>query len=199
MALSFGKNKSKSSGSTTQNFDQTTNTSLSPRAWNLLNSRIGEIGGQEYQRLDPNAYKEYENPYQQEVIDATTADIMASRGQAQNADRSMLAGAGAFGDKRRGIVEAETTGNYDRTLATTLAGLRSRGYESAQGVAQGENTNANAYEADLQRRIDALMSLLGQETTSRQTGTARGTSQNRSSGMNFGASWSPAQGFNFGG
>lgn len=199
MALSFGKNKSKSSGSQTQKFDQTSNTSLSPRAWSMLSDRIGEIGGQEYQRLDPNAYKDYENPYQQEVIDATTADIMSSRDQAMNADRAMLAGAGAFGDKRRGIVEAETTGNYDRTLATTLAGLRSRGYEHSQGIAQGENTNANAYEADLQRRIDALLSILGNETTTRASGTSSGTSKGKTTGYSFGGSFTPADGFNFGG
>lgn len=185
-AITGGASKSKSKGTQSQSFNQTTNTSLSDRAYGALTDRIGQIGGQSYQRLDPNAYKEYEDPYQDDVINATTADIMAARDQAGNADRAMLAGAGAFGDKRRGIVEAETAGEYDRTLATTLAGLRSRGYSQAQGIAQGENTNANAYQADLQRRIDALMSILGNETTSNSRGSSSGRSTGQTTGMNLG-------------
>ena len=186
--LTGGKNKSKKTE--TQSFNQTSNTRLSDRAYGLLSSRINDVEDDTYKRLDPDAYKDYEDPYQQEVIDATTADIMAARAQAMNADRAMLAGAGAFGDDRRGIVEAETAGNYDRTLATTLAGLRSGGFRYATGVAQGENTNENAYNADLQRRIDALIAMIaGGETTTSSYGTSQGTATGR--GSNLGFSFSP--------
>lgn len=182
MALSFGKNKSKSRQETSQSFNQTTG--LTDRARGLLADRIGQIGGQEYRSLDPDAYKAYEDPYQQEVIDATTADIMAARAKAMNADRSMLAGAGAFGDDRRGIVEAETSGEYDRTLATTLAGLRSGGFRFATGVAQDENSNRNAFDADLQRRLDALYALMADERTT--SGSSKGLAKGRQSGFNLG-------------
>lgn len=184
MALSFGKNSSKSRSSTNQSFNQNSMSGLTDRARGLLADRIGQIGGQEYRSLDPDAYKAYEDPYQQEVIDATTADIMAARAKAMNADRSMLAGAGAFGDDRRGIVEAETSGEYDRTLATTLAGLRSGGFRFATGVAQDENSNRNAFDADLQRRLDALYALMADERTT--SGSSKGLAKGRQSGFNLG-------------
>lgn len=186
MALSFGKNSSKSRSSTNQSFNQNSMSGLTDRARGLLADRIGQIGGQEYRSLDPEAYKAYEDPYQQDVIDATTADIMAARAKAMNEDRAMLAGAGAFGDDRRGVVEANTSGEYDRTLATTLAGLRSGGFRFATGVAQDENTNRNAFDADLQRRLDALYALMADERQTRTSGTSQGVSKGRQSGFNLG-------------
>ena len=186
MALSIGGNKSKSKGSSNQSFDQTGSTRLSDRSWNMLTGRMGELGGQEYRALDPNAYQDYMNPYQQEVIDATTADINANRDRAANQQRSDIAGAGAFGDDRRGIMEGELAGQYDRTLATTLGGLRSRGFSEAQGVAQGENDNRNQFDANTQAQINQLLALLGQETTTTTQGTQRGQTRGTTTGMNVG-------------
>ena len=183
---SGSKNKSKSSSSQTQQFDQTAQTSLSDRSWNMLTGRRDELAGQEYQALDPNAYQSYMNPYQQEVIDATTADINANRDRAANQQRSDIAGAGAFGDDRRGIMEAELAGQYDRTLATTLGGLRSRGFSEAQGVAQGENSNRNQFDANTQNQINQLLALLGQETNTRTRGTQSGQTRGTTTGMNLG-------------
>lgn len=183
--MSFGKNKSKSSQ--TQTMNQTQNTRLSDRSYGLLNDRMTELRGQEYQTLDPNAYKQYMDPYQDEVIAATTADINANRALEGNQQRSDLAGAQAFGDDRRGIMEAELTGKYDRTLATTLAGLRSRGFSQAQGVAAGENQGRNQYSAQTQAMINQLLGILGNETTTNTTGTS--TSKGKTSGMNLGFSY----------
>jgi hypothetical protein len=178
--------KSKSRQTENQSFNQTQDTRLSDRSFGMLNDRMNALGGREYQTLDPGAYKEYMNPFQQEVIDATTADINAQRGMAQNQDRSNMAAAGAFGDDRRGIVEAETAGQYDRTLATTLAGLRSRGFEGAQGVAAGENNNRNQFDQNTQAMINQLMALLGNETTTNSRGTSQGVTKGTGSSMNLG-------------
>lgn len=193
MSLQLGgsKNKSKTSGTQTQQFDQTSTSSLSPRAFDAISGRAGLLGQRQYQGLDPNAYKDFMNPYQQEVIDATTADIGAQRELAENAQRSDVAAAGAFGDKRRGIMEAELGGQYDRTLATTVAGLRSRGFEGAQGVAASENSNRNQFDQNTEALLNQLYALLGNETTTRNTGTSSGTSTGRSSGYNLGFSFEP--------
>lgn len=186
MALSLGGSKNKSKSSSNQSFDQTSSSRLSDRSYNMLTGRMGELQGQEYQALDPNAYQAYMNPYQQEVIDATTADINAQRGLAANQQRSDIAGAGAFGDDRRGIMEAELAGQYDRTLATTVGGLRARGFDQAQGVAQGENSNRNQFNAMTQQQINQLLSLLGQETETTTRGTSRGQTRGTQTGMNLG-------------
>jgi hypothetical protein len=187
--------KSKTSQSQNKSFNETQDTRLSDRSFGMLNDRMSALGGRQYQTLDPGAYKDYMNPFQQEVIDATTADINAQRGLAQNQDRSNMAAAQAFGDDRRGIVEAETAGQYDRTLATTLAGLRSRGFEGAQGVAAGENNNRNQFDQNTQAMINQLMALLGNETTTNSRGTSEGQSRGTGSGFGFGGSWSDRFGF----
>lgn len=184
MSLSGSKNKT--SASQTQQFNQSATQSLSPRAWDMINGRMSDLGKAEYKSLDPSAYKQYENPYQQEVIDATTADINANRALAGNSQRADIARAGAFGDNRRGIMEAELEGQYDRTLATTLGGLRARGYEQSLGVAQGENTNKNQFDQMTQQQINQLLALLSQETTTTGQGASSGTSRGKTSGFNLG-------------
>jgi hypothetical protein len=186
MAISAGASKQKSKGSSNQSFDQTASTRLSDRSFDMLSGRLGELGGQRYQALGANDYQTYMNPYQQEVIDATTADINANRDLAANQQRSDIAGAGAFGDKRRGVMEAELAGQYDRTLATTLGGLRSRGFSEAQGVAQGENANRNQFDANTQNQINQLLALLGQETVTNTQGNSRGQTRGTTTGMNLG-------------
>ena len=186
MAITGGASKEKSRGSSNQSFDQTASTRLSDRSFDMLSGRLGELGGQRYQALGANDYQTYMNPYQQEVIDATTADINANRDLAANQQRSDIAGAGAFGDKRRGVMEAELAGQYDRTLATTLGGLRSRGFSEAQGVAQGENANRNQFDANTQNQINQLLALLGQETVTNTQGNSRGQTRGTTTGMNLG-------------
>lgn len=193
--MSLTGSKSKTSSQQNQSFNQTQDTRLSDRAFGAFTDRMGELKGMQYQSLDPEAYKAFQNPFQQEVIDATTADINANRALAANDQRAQLAQSKAFGDDRRGVMEAELGGQYDRTLATTLGALRSRGFEQAQGVAAGENANKNQYSQQTQAMINQLLSLLGNETTSNSRGTSQGTSKGKSSNMGFGISWSPTSGF----
>lgn len=195
MPIGASGSKNKSKESTNQSFDQTASTRLSDRSWDMLNNRVGELGGQEYEALDPNAYQGYMDPYQDEVIAATTADINANRDKAANQQRSDLAGAGAFGDDRRGVIEAGLTGEYDRTLATTLAGLRSGGFRQAQGVAQGENSNRNQFNAMTQQQINQLLALLAQETETNTRGSSAGRTSRTGTNIGLTASWSPSGGF----
>ena len=149
MALSLGGSKNKSKSSQTQTQSGTQTSTLTPEARAMLLARQAEIGGQTYQALDPNAYKAYEDPYEQEVINAATADINAGRDVALNDQRAQALARGAKGlSDRRGVYEAETTGQFDRTLASTLAALRSRGYSQSVGIAQGENSNKNQFDAN---------------------------------------------------
>ena|GEM_PF-4713029 len=181
MALSIGGSKQKQSGSS----NQTSTTTLSPDAKNLLQQRLAELKGQSYEGLNPADIAQFNNPYQQEVINATTADITAARDEEANMARAaaLARGGGATSD-RRGVREAELAGRYDRTLATTIGGLRASGYNTATGVAQTENSNKNAFGANLQAQINQLLSLLASETTTNTTGSSRGNA----SGLNFGFS-----------
>lgn len=188
--MSFGKNKNKSSSTSNQSFNQTSRTSMGDYGRGLLESRLAELGGQGYQGLQVGDVNQWMNPYQQEVIDAATADINASRDQAVNQQRQAMLARGALGGSdRRGIYDAELQGQYDRTLATTLGGLRQSGYNQALGVAQQEAANRSNYDQSVQQQINQLLALLaGNDTVTTSSGTSTGSQTGKSSGrnMNFG-------------
>lgn len=197
MAFSLGGNKSKSKQSSSQNqsFDQTSSTSMGGYGKGILTDRMGELGGKAYEGLQVGDIEQWMNPQTQAVIDATTADIEAARGRAGNEQRQAMLARGALGGSdRRGVYEAELDGQYDRTLATTLGGLRSNAWDKAAGIAGGETANRNNYDQGVQQQINQLLALLaGSDTVTRSSGTSSGTS--KGSGTSYGVN----AGFKYGG
>ena len=187
MALSFGKSKNKSKNTSNQTMNQTSTSALTDDSRAILQQRLAELNGQNYEGLDPRAYEAFLDPFTNEVIAATTADINASRDEEANAQRQAMLARGALGSSdRRGVREAELTGRYDRTLASTTAGLRSSGFRQAQQVAQAENANRNNYQANLQQQINQLLSLLANDRVTTTNGVQTGISTGKSSGLKFG-------------
>lgn len=195
MSLSLGGKKSKTSGSQTQTQNSTSSTSMGDYGKGILTNRMNELGGKAYEGLQVGDIEQWMNPQTQAVIDATTADIEAARGRAGNEQRQAMLARGALGGSdRRGVYEAELQGNYDRTLATTLGGLRSNAWDKAAGIAGGEAANRSNYDQGVQQQINQLLALLaGSDTVTRSSGTASGTSSGKSSGFAFDA------GFKYGG
>lgn len=195
MSLSLGRNKSKTSGSQTQTQNSTSSTSMGDYGKGILTNRMNELGGKAYEGLQVGDIEQWMNPQTQAVIDATTADIEAARARAGNEQRQAMLARGALGGSdRRGVYEAELQGNYDRTLATTLGGLRSNAWDKAAGIAGGEAANRSNYDQSVQQQINQLLALLaGSDTVTRTSGTASGTSSGKSSGFAFDA------GFKYGG
>lgn len=195
MSLSLGGNKSKTSGSQTQTQNSTSSTSMGDYGKGILTNRMNELGGKAYEGLQVGDIEQWMNPQTQAVIDATTADIEAARGRAGNEQRQAMLARGALGGSdRRGVYEAELQGNYDRTLATTLGGLRSNAWDKAAGIAGGEAANRSNYDQSVQQQINQLLALLaGSDTVTRSSGTASGTSKGSGSQFGFDA------GFKYGG
>jgi hypothetical protein len=101
----------------------------------------------------------YMNPYQQEVIDRTMADINRSRQIAGASDAAKAIGQKAFGGSRAAVVEAETAGNYDRNLGDQIANLRMQGFNTAANLATGDITrDLQAAQANQQSRLNAAQS-----------------------------------------
>ena len=85
---------------------------------------------------DPSSYKEFMDPYMQDVIDQQYKDI-AREGQKQQLQaQASAAGAGAFGGSRQGIMQGELARNTLEQQARTGAQLRSAGFAQAQSSAQ---------------------------------------------------------------
>jgi hypothetical protein len=84
----------------------------------------------------------YYNPYQQDVIDATLADINRSKNTALQQMGEKATAAKAYGGSRQGVAEAQTNALFANQATTDVAKLRSQGFNTANDLMQ----------ADLQRK-----------------------------------------------
>lgn len=85
----------------------------------------------------------YMNPYLQQVVDATSADLDASDGAVRARQALDLAGSGAFGGSGAALTQSMTEGELARARATALGTLRSQGYQAALGAASGDADRAS--------------------------------------------------------
>lgn len=184
--LSLGGSKGKSKQSTSQTMNQTSTSGLTAGSQALLQQRLAEIQGQQYQGFDPASIDQYLNPQNQAVIDTTLANIRAERGNLANENRAMTLARGAKGlSDRRGVYEAQFDADTLRSIAQTEAGLRQGAWDRAATIAQTESGNRNSYQATQQARLDALLAQLLERVTT-TTGTSTGVSTGKTSGLNFG-------------
>jgi hypothetical protein len=174
--------KSKNKSSSTQN--QTQTNTLSDRAAGMLNQGISDVQGMSYGRFDPSSIGQYQSPYTEDVINASLGQADQQDAIARNRQQSDFAKAGAFGDKRRGIYEAELDGAQSRDRASLIAGLNDKAFTDARGIAQGENQDQNQFALALQ----GLLAQLRGGFASEGTQTLKGTSTSKSKGSNIGLS-----------
>ena len=87
----------------------------------------------------------YQNPYEQQVVQGTLADIERQRQLSQQAQQARAVGAKAFGGSRQAVAEAIANEDYMRQAANTAAQLRSAGFTTAAGF--GQTDAARAMEA----------------------------------------------------
>lgn len=90
---------------------------------------------------------QYQNPYQQQVINTAMRDINRQQQKSLNQLGAQATQAGAFGGDRFALESAETRRGFAETAADTAAQLRQQGYGQALGAAQfdvGQRTAAEA-------------------------------------------------------
>lgn len=125
-----------------------------------LYGNIGNFNPQQVQAgslldVDLGAYM---NPYTQNVIDTSLADLSRQGQMVQGQNAASAAKAGAFGGSRHGVVEAETNRALLDASARTASGLRQDAFNTAAGLATG----------DLQRAMQAAMANQGAGLTAAQ-------------------------------
>ena len=87
----------------------------------------------------------YMNPYTQNVIDTSMADMQRANQMAINDVGAAATAAGAFGGSRHGLVESQTNADFVRNAGAMASGLRQDAFTNAQQMAVG----------DIDRRFDA--------------------------------------------
>ena len=93
--------------------------------------------GQAQMYADPSRYNmqslnQYYNPYQQNVINTTMANIAQENQRQQNDLTARAIQQGGFGSDRTGIARAELNRLQNLQNAQTLAGLQAQGFQQAQ-------------------------------------------------------------------
>lgn len=86
----------------------------------------------------------YLNPYTNDVVNTTLADLSHARDQQQVSDNASATAANAFGGTRQSVLNANTTNDYLRNVAGTSANLRSGAYTNAQQAALADVASRNA-------------------------------------------------------
>lgn len=88
---------------------------------------------------------DYQNPYGQQVIDATMADFDQYAGTQRAAMDAKGAYGGAFGGSRWGIAEGQLEGELSRGRASTLASLRDQQFRLGAELAGTDAAAANQF------------------------------------------------------
>ena len=100
-----------------------------------IGSAIGQAADARFD-FDPTSYQQFINPFTEDVIAATQADIARQGAIQQGNIGARAASAGAFGGSRQAIAEQELARNVMDQQARTGSQLRSQGFQQAQQLAQ---------------------------------------------------------------
>ena len=87
------------------------------------------------------AQQPYMSPYQQQVIDTTTAAFENQRAQQRQSIADAAIGAGAFGGGREGVQRGVYDAQTDLGIAQLQAGLRQQGFQQAEAARQAGMAN----------------------------------------------------------
>lgn len=91
----------------------------------------------------------YMNPYTQQVVDATMAEMNQQAAMGLNSLRASTVNSGGLSNNRLGLAESDYLTNQDALMAQTVANLYSQGYTQANELAR----------ADQQRALQAAQSM----------------------------------------
>ena len=95
--------------------------------------QAGYYGAQGY---DPAMGKSFYNPYEQDVVQQSLADVYKSFGEEDVGARAGAVGQGAYGGGRGRLMAEERFKQLGRGMTEAAGGLRHQGYTSAQQQAQ---------------------------------------------------------------
>lgn len=129
---------------------------------------------------DPTAEAQFQNPYNQQVIDANAANWKKTNAQTVNQINDQANGAGAFGGSRQGVAEGVALANNNLAEQTQDANLLSQGYTQAENQANqaanlgfaGATQNAGVLSPEayaLQQQKAAFLGPQGQTESGAQT------------------------------
>jgi hypothetical protein len=119
------------------------------------------IMGAQGASYDPTSYQQFMDPYTEDVIARTQADIADKGRQQQNQAQASAVGSGAFGGSRQAVLQGQIAADTMDQQARTGAQLRSQGFQQAQQAAQ-QAANQQLRQAQLTGQLGTAQAGLGQ-------------------------------------
>lgn len=119
------------------------------------------IAGAQGASFDPTSYEKFMDPYTEDVIARTQADIADKGRQQQNQAQASAVGSGAFGGSRQAVLQGQIAADTMDQQARTGAQLRSAGFQQAQNLAQ-QQANQQLRQAQLAGQLGVSQAGLGQ-------------------------------------
>lgn len=99
-------------------------------------SQAAGLAGASSSPITASTIQQYQNPYTQQVIDATTAQMGHDNQSAMANLQGNQIAQGALGGNATGVAKGILAGQQGRTEASTVAGLYNQSYQQALGAAQ---------------------------------------------------------------
>lgn len=130
--------------------------------------------------------QQYQDPYQQSVINATQANLNQNNAIQQNQlkGQAIASGASPFGGDRAGVAAAELARNQNLANNQTIAGLQSQGFQNAQQEFNTQQqTQLSAQQADAARQAQASYLEGGLGTQAQTAGIQGGEAQIQAGGV----------------
>ena len=116
--------------------------------------------------FDPTSYRQFYDPFVEDVIRGTEADLQRQADIERQRIGSAAVGAGAFGGSRQAVAEQELQRNAAQQMADTSARLRSAAFTGAQQQAQSAFENQMARGQTARQIFGQLGQGIGQLGTS---------------------------------
>ena len=123
--------------------------------------------------LEPLKVNSFYNPFQEQVIDNTMADLNRGRQLQIQSDQDAAIGRGAFGGSRSAVLEAETNRNFADRAGNLAANLRQQGFDSSVANAMADRNFRSGINQGLlsdQYRNLGLLSGIGAQQQGLQQG-----------------------------
>ena len=130
----------------------------------VVNTTFGYTPSQVAQQTAVGGINTYMNPYTQQVIDTSMADLERQRQQSIVQTAGQATSAGAYGGSRQGVAESLTNEAFARQGGQLASQLRSQGFQTALGASQQDI--ANAMQAQMaNQQAGGRATEFGQQTT----------------------------------
>jgi hypothetical protein len=114
--------------------------------------------------FNPNTISNYNNPFENQVVQQTLTDLDRQSAQQDMGLRDQAVSQGAFGGSRGRIAQSELARQQERGAAEAIAGIRSGGYQDAANRAQQgfeSQQGRMAQQAGLQSQLGQNMFNMG--------------------------------------